>query len=436
MVSISLASRTCPICGSRDNSRVFAGANVDLQGLDAFAFAARKLPEYMHWRLVECGRCDLLYVDPAPPLDELAALYRDADFNSREEAGLASRTYSRFLPGIVNRLPDRDGAADVGTGDGAFLQELLAAGFRNVAGIEPSSAPIEAADPAVRPLIRHDIFRPDSFPAGSLSLITCFQTIEHLADPLAFCRHARRALKPGGALLLIGHNRRAFSAKVLGRKSPIFDIEHMQLFSPKSARNLLDAAGFPDVEARIVYNRYPARYWAQLFPFPKPIKTRLLNLLKTTPLGRPIIPLPAGNMALIAYKSAGKGRLLGIKPVRQSSRIGLLPTPAEGGDGHGERRIGVESKDGRLAGMANGGRITAAEIRADRGQARTGMQPGQVHGQVARLDDRGSAAGPAQHGEPDAEAVGHGSRNRVDGHDRLGQQGFLGQNGGNRARIE
>jgi SAM-dependent methyltransferase len=302
MVFISLAQRTCPICGSQADSRPFAEAKVDLDNLDAFAFASRKLPEYMHWRLAECRRCDLLYVDLAPSLDDLAVLYRDADFDSGTEAGLASKTYARFLPGIVAKLPDRVGAADIGTGDGAFLQELIASGFVDVVGIEPSSAPIEAADPAVRPLIRHDIFQPDSFPDESLSLITCFQTIEHLANPLSFCRDAYRAIKPGGALFLIGHNRRAFSAKVLGRKSPIFDIEHMQLFSPSSVRNLLKAAGFAKIEVRTVYNRYPIRYWAQLFPFPKGLKTRVLGFLKTNPVGRLMVPLPAGNLAVIAYK--------------------------------------------------------------------------------------------------------------------------------------
>jgi SAM-dependent methyltransferase len=256
----------------------------------------------MHWQLMECRDCDLLFANPAPPLEDLANLYRDADFDSREEARLASRTYGRFLPGIVRRLPDRVGAVDVGTGDGTFLVELLTAGFRDVAGIEPSSAPIAAADPSVRPLIRHDIFRPGMFPDGSLSLITCFQTIEHLADPLSFCRDAWRALKPGGALFLIGHNRRAFSAKVLGRKSPIFDIEHLQLFSPSSFRSLLKAAGFGDIGVRTVYNRYPIRYWAQLFPFPKGMKPGLMNLLQKYRLGRVMVPLPAGNLAAIAYK--------------------------------------------------------------------------------------------------------------------------------------
>lgn len=196
MEPMTLVSRTCPICGSHQWSRPFANANLELAELDQFAFASRKLPEYMHWRLRECRRCDLLYADPAPGPEELAGLYREAGFDSRAEACHASRTYSWFLPRIMHCLPDRYGAVDIGTGDGSFLLELLAAGFENVAGVEPSSAPIEAALPAVRHLIRHDMFREDTFAPATLSLITCFQTIEHLSDPFAFCRAAKRCLNP------------------------------------------------------------------------------------------------------------------------------------------------------------------------------------------------------------------------------------------------
>jgi len=42
------------------------------------------------------------------------------------------------------------GALDVGTGDGAFLGQLLANGFTDVAGVEPSAAPVAMAAPEVR----------------------------------------------------------------------------------------------------------------------------------------------------------------------------------------------------------------------------------------------------------------------------------------------
>ncbi len=175
-------------------------------------------------------------------------------------------------------------------------------GFEDVEGIEPSTAPIEAADPSIRRLIRQGIFQEDSFLPESLTLVTCFQTIEHLPDPLSFCQHARRALRPGGAIFLIGHNYRAISAKVLGRKSPIFDIEHLQLFSPASMRCLLHTAGFARIETFPILNRYPLTYWARLFPFPARVKPRVVAAIQTLPIGRWVIPLPAGNLAAVAFK--------------------------------------------------------------------------------------------------------------------------------------
>jgi hypothetical protein len=92
---IKLEIRTCPICGSSDESKVFAQANFDMSKLGEFAFASRKLPEYMHYRLIECPTCDLLYASPSLALQQLAEAYHEAAFDSSEEAHYASRTYAR-----------------------------------------------------------------------------------------------------------------------------------------------------------------------------------------------------------------------------------------------------------------------------------------------------------------------------------------------------
>jgi SAM-dependent methyltransferase len=301
-MNLATTTRTCPLCGSADESRVFAEADFDLERLDRFAFASRKLPEYMHYRLIACPTCDLLYASPLPTLDRLARAYQEADFDSSEEARYASRTYARFLPAIVRRIPDRDGALDIGTGDGAFLEQLLANGFCNVVGVEPSAAPIAAARDEIRPLIRHSLFRADDFEPGRFSLVTCFQTIEHVYDPLAIAHAAHSLLKDGGAALFICHNRRALSAKLLGRKSPIFDIEHLQLFSPSSARALLERCGFADVEIKTVVNRYPLQYWMKLFPLPARVKSKVLTALSRSGIGRLPLSAPVGNIAAIGIK--------------------------------------------------------------------------------------------------------------------------------------
>ncbi len=303
MVHIKLEPRICPICEGKVDQTLFAESNVDLEAIGQFAFASRKLPEYMHWRLLLCQTCDLVYADPAPSPETLASLYRDAAFDTCAEAGHASQTYAQFLPAILEELPDLDAAADIGTGDGAFLYHLLQSGFQRVIGVEPSTAPIQAASPEIAPLILNDIFQPDTLEASSISLISCFQTIEHLPDPLAFCKAAWTALKPGGALFLICHDRRALSAKILGFRSPIYDIEHLQLFSPVSVRCLVEASGFERVKIQSFLNRYPLNYWVRLFPFPQFFKDSLLAGISRTGVGKLKIPMPAGNLAIVAFKS-------------------------------------------------------------------------------------------------------------------------------------
>ena len=288
------------MCGASDGSKVVVEANIDLKALDAFAFASRKIPEYMHHRLLLCSDCDLLYANPVPSLEAIAGAYDDAAFDSGEEAHLAAATYAQVTQRIS--VPDKVGALDIGTGDGAFLEELIALGFSNVCGVEPSAAPIAAAREDIRPLISHALFKPEDFPFARFSLITCFQTIEHLYEPLKICADARPLLKSGGVFLIICHNRSSFGNRILGRKSPIFDIEHLQLFDKKSVRRLFVEAGYQDIQVAAISNRYPLRYWMRLFPIPGKLKPRILAFLTKSSIGSIKLSLPVGNMAVFGVK--------------------------------------------------------------------------------------------------------------------------------------
>ena len=282
-----MVPRACPVCGSVDDALVVAEERFDPAAVDGFGFASRKPPEYMHYRLVACPVCDLVFASPAPGAEALAEAYREAAYDSGEEAELAARTYAGFLPRIRARL---------------VLEQLLAAGFSDVVGVEPSEAPRRAAKEGIRPLIRDGIFSAEAFRGQSFDLVTCFQTIEHVYDPLQVLRAVHGLLRPGGAVFVVCHNRRAVSARVLGRRSPIYDIEHLQLFSPKSMALALRRAGFDDVDVRRVVNRYPLRYWARLFPFPPAVKPVVQAALSASRLGSARLPLPAGNIAAVAYR--------------------------------------------------------------------------------------------------------------------------------------
>ncbi|HLJ57341.1 MAG TPA: class I SAM-dependent methyltransferase [Chthonomonadaceae bacterium] len=302
VLEAATAARACPICGEGAPGRLFAAANIDSSRLDEFAFSSRKTPEFMHYRLLECAVCDLVYAAEAPTAAFLEQAYDAAEFASAVEAEFASRTYAGVVRRLLPRLADRRGALDIGTGDGCFLERLIELGFEDVAGVEPSEAPIRAARAAIRPLIRHGLFDAADFAAGSLRLITCFQTIEHVEAPLDLAASALRLLRPGGALVLVCHNRRGVLNLLLGARSPIRDIEHLQLFSPRSARRLLERAGFTNVDARPIVNRYPLDYWLRLLPLPAGVKSRLRAAAGRSGIGRLVVPMAVGNLAVVGRR--------------------------------------------------------------------------------------------------------------------------------------
>jgi len=288
------SARACPLCGSREEERVLA-ASFDESRLGPLSFASRKPPELMHWRLVTCATCGLVYANPAPSGDALLGAYRDAGFDAAGESRFAADTYARVVKRLLPSLPDRAGALDIGAGDGAFLGRLVELGFSGVVGLEPSQAAREGAPEPVRSLTREEPFAPGVLAEGGFSLVTCLQTIEHLAEPLALCREAHRLLKPGGALVLVCHDRRAWSARVLGRRSPIYDVEHLQLFDRHTVRGLLERSGFERIEVHALVNRYPLRYWLRLARVSLPLGR----------LGALAFSLPVGNLWAVGYRPGG-----------------------------------------------------------------------------------------------------------------------------------
>jgi 2-polyprenyl-3-methyl-5-hydroxy-6-metoxy-1,4-benzoquinol methylase len=300
-MKLDFIPRVCPLCGG-DDAKTLVEAALDETKLTASAFASRKVPEYMHSRMVECTICGMLYANPVLRQEDLADAYKDASFDSGVESRLAAATYRSLLEPHLGALSSRASALDIGAGDGAFVEELLALGFTDVVGVEPSEAPIEAAKPAIRSFLKCGIFDAKQFTAESLDLITCFQVIEHVWDPVKIAGDAMALLKPGGLFFIVAHNRQAFSARVMGAKSPIFDIEHLQLFDKPTGVTLLRNAGFDSIKVYSVQNKYPVDYWVKLFPLPLTLKSAIRNLADATGIGKVLLSVPAGNLAVVGRK--------------------------------------------------------------------------------------------------------------------------------------
>lgn len=300
------AVRACPICSAgADQSEPFLSDSRDESLLSSSSFASRKVPEFMSHAMVRCLRCDLAYVDRPPSVEDLAANYHSADYDSAEEAEDAADAYARAIAPVLARLPRRAAALEIGTGTGAFLERLATAGFGELVGIEPSTAAIDAAPAHRRPWIREGIFEGSDFAPESFDLICCFMTLEHVQDPGALVAAAHRLIRPGGVFVGVTHDRRAWLNRLLGRRSPIVDVEHMQLFSAKSATGLLSRRGYTDVGGASFRNSYRLSYWLRLVPMGRTFKDKLTRGIRGTWLDSRRIPLNVGNYMSWGFKPGG-----------------------------------------------------------------------------------------------------------------------------------
>ena len=296
--------RSCPVCdASVDDAEDFLEETIDETRLSDFSFSSRKVPEYMSHRMVRCRKCDVAYVSSPPPAQDLANAYHVASYDSSEEADDAAATYIRAILPVLALLPRHDSALEIGTGTGAFLDLLAATGdFRAVVGVEPSIAAIAAAPEHRRVWIRQGVFDERAFPPRSFDLVCCFMTMEHVAEPKRIAMSVRNLLRDGGAFVTVTHDYRSPVNRVLGKRSPIIDIEHMQLFSRRSIARLFAETGYREIQANPFANRYALSYWLRLFPLPARVKAAVSSTLRAVRADRTKLGLNVGNVVAWGFK--------------------------------------------------------------------------------------------------------------------------------------
>lgn len=298
-----LKARRCPVCDADPaHASLFLESSFEPARLTEFSFASRKSPEFMSYRLLRCGGCQTVYAAAAPPAGALAGAYADAAYDSREEAACAADTYAAALRPVIASLPRPRRALEIGAGNGVFLERLLTAGFSEVIGVEPSRAAIDTAGPMIRPFISEGVFEERNFAPESFDLICCFQTLEHVAAPRELTEACWRLLRPGGAVAYIAHDSLAWINRLLGRRSPIIDIEHLQLFCRPSLDALLTASGFSTATIAPLVNRYPLRYWLRLTPLPPALKDGFARIFALLGLGKARVGMNVGNLLAVGYK--------------------------------------------------------------------------------------------------------------------------------------
>lgn len=261
---------TCPYCHGRDRTVAFG---------DVQDWSFHCAPGV--WTYWDCSGCRSLYLSPRPTVASIGTAYaryythvdgqtssllqrlktrtRNEWFSQALQADIQPRFY---LPALLSRVVGRIGRRivlpfgavelasqprgrflDVGCGSGQMVRLAGQLGW-DAMGLEMDPLAVKTArlsglniqQGTSDQLVNHE---------GQLDAILCSHVLEHVHDPLAMLSQLKRALRPGGLLLMTLPNalsalRHHFGADWRGLEAP----RHLAIPSEPELVKLLDALGF------------------------------------------------------------------------------------------------------------------------------------------------------------------------------------------------
>jgi len=219
----------------------------------------RPLFEKKGFQYVQCPICATIYNSPRPQYADIQKLYNDSKstkfwIENFFMPFIEARREKIFKPRaeyIVSELPTMYGKdiGDVGAGFGIFLEELrkIWSGTKFYA-IEPSEDMAQICKIKGFTVIKsmvEDIIQKDI----TFDLLTSFELIEHLHNPVSFFQKIYNLLKKDGYFCFTTLNGLGFDIQVLWEKSnSIVPPHHLNFFNPSSINILLKRSGFRAID--------------------------------------------------------------------------------------------------------------------------------------------------------------------------------------------
>ncbi|MFC1960869.1 methyltransferase domain-containing protein [Chloroflexota bacterium] len=209
--------------------------------------------------LVQCEQCGLVYVGARPDPEALYTLYNEQYFSSDDSGSVGysdyiaderniRKTFERRLK-VLEKYVAPGRLLDVGCAAGFFVSEAAQRGW-DVQGLDVSEFAVNYVqeqfgfDAQLGSLLDLD------YAPGTYDLVTMWDVIEHVPDPMAHMEKIATLLRPGGIFVLATPDVGSIPARLTGKRWIGYKMadEHIYYFSVKTLTQMLDKAGFAVVQ--------------------------------------------------------------------------------------------------------------------------------------------------------------------------------------------
>ena len=238
-MSQTIQYTNCPVCGSADIRNMLSAKDHTVSG-ESFAIA-------------ECNACTLRFTQNVPDEASIFPYYKSDNYISHTNTskGLINRLYQwvrkrtiRSKARLVKKTTgiDKGKLLDVGSGTGAFVNEMKQQGWQ-VTGLEPDNDARRLAKQMYNAEL-DDVNQLYKLPAASFDAITLWHVLEHVHDLQIYVQQLKNLLKESGKIFIAVPNYTAKDAVIYKDYWAAYDTpRHLYHFSPKSMQVLMERNG-------------------------------------------------------------------------------------------------------------------------------------------------------------------------------------------------
>jgi 2-polyprenyl-3-methyl-5-hydroxy-6-metoxy-1,4-benzoquinol methylase len=246
---MSNAERLCPLCGCTAAAPAFRKRDVD------------------YWR---CTRCTFRFATPDvnPNLTQTLSGYEEAYLQYLGDDPSDAVNFES-LCGWMEEFTALEGKRllDVGAGSGKLVRHLRGRGV-DAKGIEPSRALFDRFlkdDPAFACATLDDLRAPEG---KAYDIITAFDVIEHVPDPVGFLHGIERLLEGTGTCFVSTPDVESLVARTFGRQWHFYYPYHLSYLGPRTLARAAAPSGLHVIDTRhrgrLRSTAYMIRYGAEM----------------------------------------------------------------------------------------------------------------------------------------------------------------------------